>query len=278
MSFTFRSFAARSRVWLLVVALVVGFTVRAEAHDFWIQPSSFRPQPGSRVSLDLRVGTHFQGEAVARNPERIERFFARVADAADLPIAGVDGRAPAGYWSPATAGLTWIGYHSRPSSLELAAGKFESYLAEEGLERVIELRKLRGESQSPGRERYSRCAKSLIQVGGSESKESRAHEIKLGFPLEIFPEQNPYALRVGDAFTVRLYNLDQPLEGALVGCMAQSDPKAEVRVRTDAEGRARFTLAQNGVWLVRAVHMVRVPAGEVADWDSLWASLTFELH
>ena len=33
----------------------------------------------------------------------------------------------------------------------------------------------------------------------------------------------------------------------------------------------------NHTWLVKAVHMVQAPAGTDADWESLWASLTFEI-
>jgi uncharacterized GH25 family protein len=269
--------SAASRFALMLFTFAAPFTGHARAHDFWIQPSSFHPAPSARVSIHLRVGEEFHGEPVARNPERIERFFARVAGAESTPIVGVDGKAPAGYWSPAAPGFAWIGYRSRASSIELAADKFESYLAEEGLERIIELRRMRAERNAPGRERYSRCAKSLIQVGAGDAA-SRVHETKLGFPLEIMPEQNPYTLHAGDVFSVRLVYLDKPLEGALVGCMSERDPTAEVRVRTDAEGRAKFTLARDGVWLVRVVHMVRAPAGEPSDWDSLWASLTFELR
>ena len=35
--------------------------------------------------------------------------------------------------------------------------------------------------------------------------------------------------------------------------------------------------AVDGVWLVKAVHMVPLPKGQDADWESFWASLTFEL-
>ena len=38
-----------------------------------------------------------------------------------------------------------------------------------------------------------------------------------------------------------------------------------------------FDLTPPGVWLVKAVHMVPAPAASGADWESLWASLTFEV-
>jgi hypothetical protein len=30
------------------------------------------------------------------------------------------------------------------------------------------------------------------------------------------------------------------------------------------------------MWMIKAVHMVPAPAGTGADWESVWASLTFE--
>jgi hypothetical protein len=38
-----------------------------------------------------------------------------------------------------------------------------------------------------------------------------------------------------------------------------------------------FKLPQDGMWLVKAVHMIEAPAGSGAQWASFWASLTFEL-
>jgi hypothetical protein len=36
-------------------------------------------------------------------------------------------------------------------------------------------------------------------------------------------------------------------------------------------------LSKSGAWLVKAVHMVPARADAGADWESVWASLTFEL-
>ena len=37
-----------------------------------------------------------------------------------------------------------------------------------------------------------------------------------------------------------------------------------------------LALPKAGVWLVKSVQMVAAPTGVNADWESLWASLTFE--
>ncbi|MGH8131031.1 MAG: hypothetical protein ACRES3_09295, partial [Steroidobacteraceae bacterium] len=51
----------------------------------------------------------------------------------------------------------------------------------------------------------------------------------------------------------------------------------DLRVRTDVDGRAGFRLRAAGMWRVAAVHMIDAPGNVAADWESLWASLTFEL-
>ena len=265
---------------LLSSVLIAVLAGAAAAHDFWIRPSSFRPGPADRIEVDLRVGEGFRGEAVARNPEKIERFVAVRGSGAEEPIAGVEGKAPAGFLrarsprDPEASGLLWIAYRSRPSFVELPAAKFESYLAEEGLERIVAERKERGESAEPGREAYARCAKSLLRTGPGEGASATA---VVGFPLELVLDRDPSAAPRGEPLEVRLLFRGRPAEGVLVGCASEREPERELRARTDSEGRVRFEGVGEGVWLLRAVHMVRAEENADADWESFWASLTFEI-
>ena len=48
------------------------------------------------------------------------------------------------------------------------------------------------------------------------------------------------------------------------------------KARTDKDGRVTMKLPARGVWLVKAVHMVPQARFIRGDWDSYWASLTFE--
>jgi uncharacterized GH25 family protein len=98
----------------------------------------------------------------------------------------------------------------------------------------------------------------------------------LGFTLELIPERSPYALGVGDALPVVLRYEGKPLAGVLVMALHGSG-ETLASIRSDAAGRARVPLSRGGAWLVKAVHMVPAPAGTDADWESIWASLTFEL-
>lgn len=235
----------------------------AAAHDFWIEPSSFRPAPGERVAVRLRVGERMQGDPVPRNPERIERFAA-VGPQGEAEVVGVAGSDPAGWTSPAGPGLHWIVFDSNHARLEQAGPAFDRYLGEEGLDHI------RRQGDGPVKEVYSRCAKSLLRVGeGSEG-----FDRVLGLELELVPEKDPYSLKPGEALPVRLLYRGKPLDGALV--MALASPESPVSART-AGGRASLVLDRPGLWLVKAVHMVPAPEGSGAEWESLWASLTFEL-
>lgn len=263
---------------LLAVALVLAVTgARIAAHDFWLEPSAFQPAVGSMLSLALRVGQNFDGDAVPRNAHLIEKFVISGPDG-ERAVDGREGRDPAGVVTLTTPGLYVVGYRSLPSSVELGAEQFEKYLAEEGLESIIEQRKKTGRSQTPGLEIFSRCAKTLVRTSSPDAGPVTGGDRALGLRLELVAETNPYAAapkRNAPRGFHLLYE-GQPLVGALVVAINRDAPEAKISARTDRAGRVALALTP-GVWLVKAVHMIPAPAGVAAEWESLWASLTFEL-
>jgi len=265
---------ARIALLLSTLAVLLGGGTQARSHDFWIEPSTFRPAPGELVSLRLRVGERLVGDVVPRSDDMIVRFAVVGADGAEVRVVGRDGGEPAGLTSLARPGLYVAGYRSRTTAIELEAGKFQSYLLAEGLERVSDLRAARGESEHPARERYSRCARTLLAVGPEGAAQA---DEPLGFTLELVAEKNPYALAPGDELPLRLTYDGVPIAGVLVAALSEQRPDAAVAARTDADGRVRLRLAAPGAWLAKAVHMVALPPGEDAEWESYWASLTFAL-
>ena len=243
------------------------------AHDFWIEPSSFRPEVKTTVSARLMVGQNFQGEGVGRNPALILKFFLASAAGED-PLAGRSGDDPAGTVTISSPGLQALAYRSGNSAVSLEARKFEDYLREEGLERIIAERARRGESQKASRELFSRCAKALLFAGPLGPK---GEDRELGLTLELRAEKNPYGLRAGSELPVRLLYDGKPLVGALVTAMPHGRAQDKLSQRTDRNGRVHLHLPYGGVWLVKAVHMIPAPADSGADWQSLWASLPFEI-
>ena len=256
---------------LFVPALLCAGSLRA--HDLWIEPSAFMPAPGTRLAVRLFIGQLFRGDVFPRDPKYMVRF-AVIGPGGESPIPGVPDTDPAGFLVTGRPGLYELVYTSRHASVELDAARFEKYLAEEGLDQISALRARRGQSAAPGKELYSRCAKSLIAVGGDAGS---GHDRVLGLTLELVPETNPYMLAAGQELAVRLLYRGQPLAGAKVAAVPKDQPASQVAARTDAHGRVRLRLAGAGVWLIKAVHMIAAPPGSGADWESFWASLTFAL-
>lgn len=267
---------------LPVAILFLACLPLAQAHDFWLEPSSFAPKVGHKLELQLLVGERFTGDRVQRNEERILAFVAVGATATQgelEKVLGFDGKTPAGIHRPRNPGLLMVGYQSNGMRIEIEAEKFDSYLVEEGLDDAAAERKRRGEGGRKGLEVYARCAKSMLVVQGDvplTSEQWAGWDRQLGFPLEIVPEINPCLLAKDADLPVRVLFQGAPLANALVGCMPRKDAMQETRVRTDAEGRVRFRPKMGGVHLLRVAHMVRAPDGADHDWRSQWASLTFE--
>jgi uncharacterized GH25 family protein len=248
----------------------------ASAHDFWIEPSTFRPSVGSVVAVSLRVGEGFRGDPVLRDPAMIQKFVL-VSGSQETPIAGRSGVDPAGIVRIAEPGVAWIAFRSGRKSLTLEAEKFDAYLGEEGLERIRELRKQRGESGKPAREVFSRSVKSML-VAGEAKGGAKDFDRPLGLTLEIVPRGDPRGvLAAGGGLPLTLLYEGKPLEGALVVAINQAAPEKKLEARTDARGEVTLALPGGGVWLVKAVHMTPAPPGLDAEWESLWTSLTFEI-
>jgi uncharacterized GH25 family protein len=255
------------------LTLILAFVASAaSAHDFWIEPSTFRPQVGTTLLTTLRVGQEFVGDPVARDSSMIERFILRDG-AGEHEVLGIERRDPAGFFAVERAGLAVIGYRSRPKYLEMPPDKFEQYLKDEGLESIIAARARRGDSLKPSKEIFSRCAKALILADGKGT--GARVDAPLSFRYEIVPKTNPYQMKNDEMQVAVLYE-GKPLANALVVAMHQEDSSLRIRLRSDAKGRVTFHLPKRGVWLIKSVQMIPAPAGSKADWESLWASLTFE--
>lgn len=245
----------------------------ASAHDFWIEPSTFQLEIEERVSVGLCLGDRFEGRSVARNASRIETFVA-IGPAGQQPIVGRDGSDPAGIARLTAPGVYVLGYRSNHAFTEMPAPRFEEYLKEKGLEQIVALRKERGASHRKAREAYSRYAKALVRVGDATGGDG---DRPIGFRFELVAESNPYEERSGNEHSFHLLFDGKPLAGALVTATRRGAADSKIHARTDAGGRARFFLREAGVWLIASVHMVEAPQSIAAEWESLWASLTYEL-
>ena len=257
----------------LVLAILTMSAIPLAAHDMWIEPTSFLPDPGTVIGLRLRVGQDFLGDPLPRDPALIDQFIS-VDSTGRKPVYGHDGGDPAGLVRITEPGVVIFGYQSHPAPIVLPAATFNQYIKEEGLDTIAELRARRNQTSSEAKEIFARCAKSLVRYGSpADSQGDRT----VGFTLELVAQKNPYGLHAGEDFPVSLTYEGHPLPNALIVAMNRANPAAKIAARTDAKGRVSFRLPQDGTWLIKAVHMIPAPNGSNADWASFWASLTFQL-
>jgi uncharacterized GH25 family protein len=253
---------------LLAAPLLLGTGSIAMAHEFWVEPSTFSPAAGSRLDVRLCVGDGVEGWPLPRNDRRIERF-ATIGPVGEQPLLGIDGADPAGIARLRTSGGHIVAFESKHTLANMPAEQFSAYLKEKGLEQILTLRERRGESRRDARDAYSRHAKALVRVGESGELVDRA----IGLRLELIAALE----RTGDARSFRLLHEGKPLANALVTATLLGAAASDRHARTDQHGRVTLSLRTAGAWRIDAVHMIEARDAVAADWESRWASLTFEV-
>lgn len=271
-----RRLTAAPALLALALGLWLAGAAAAWGHDFWIEAQPFRVAPGGEAALVLREGVDFTGNRLPYIPAWFERYTV-TGPGGQRPVEGILGDDPAGRLTLAEPGAHVVAYRSSGDRVTLPPERFRTYLAEEGLEHIRELRAEYGETDDSADERFFRCAKAIVHAGPPAADGGGPATRPVGLELELVPEADPASLAPGQALGLRLRFREEPVSGVLVVGFTRAAPQDRVRARTDAGGRAALPLPRAGTWLVKAVHMVRAPAGSEVEWISYWASLTFAL-
>lgn len=240
------------------------------AHDFWIEPSTFHPAPGATLSVGLRVGQDFIGDPVPRLSASIATFSVR-QNGKDEDVSGSDRINPAGFLRADGDATAIISYASTGAYIELPPKEFENYLRLYRLDDIIASRAERGERDKVGRERFYRYAKALLT--GLEPSVTVTKP--LGLKYEIVPDDDPTSRL--EPFHGRVLYDGKPLANAPVVALLYGQLAVHLETHSDVHGAITLQLPCAGVWLIKSVHIVRAPFYASEDWDSLWASLTFEV-
>ncbi|HBY63081.1 MAG TPA: hypothetical protein DEH78_24935 [Solibacterales bacterium] len=247
------------------------------AHDLYLMPERFLVSPGERVAVGLHNGDAF--------PEsETPPVLARVKDASmwaggnayNMTNLREDGKRGLVDVVIKQNGTPLLAVRTAPNVLELEAAKFHAYLEEDGLEQVIEWRKKNGEESKPGKERYSKFAKALLLANRPDDTWKR----RAGHTIEFVPEQNPYASKAGGTVPFVLLVRGKPAGDVRIELARARDGAGEVTLlgRTDSNGRMVIPLTTPGVYRLHAIHIERCSEPAAADWESFWATFTFEVR
>jgi uncharacterized GH25 family protein len=268
------------RVAFLIGLLVCLRASQVAAHDFWLQPSEYWISPDALTMMTLQVG---HGPFRQRSPipaRRITRFQAIAPNGAVVDLheqlqlgqAVEDGhfrlKNPGAY-------VLVLQTDDRAQS-HLSSIRFNDYLKVEGLTPALEQRVRLHRMDADGSERYSRCAKSIVQVGPPRAGLLGQVSKAVGLPLEIVPEANPYDAKRSAILPVRVLYAGHALAGALVKLTNLANDASPFEVRlTDRDGRASFTMPNAGAWLLNVIWTKSLPRSEQTDFETVFSSLSF---
>ncbi|HEY4122300.1 MAG TPA: DUF4198 domain-containing protein [Byssovorax sp.] len=261
-----------------LVAAALAWPRAASAHDHWLEAEPFWNQTPGREKIYLFVGDALEGAQpyVVKSRAHYTRFV--VASKAGRRDVLSDMREDATPLALLTSGQSTgsfvVALDAAPRTLELDAKKFGAYLLEERLIDVLLDRAQKAKEDAPGRERYTRYMKAIVQIG---DKPDATPTQALGQELEIVPDTNPYAVPRGAELGVRVLFQGKPLAGRAVTAVNRfRGETSRQTVRLDSKGHAAFTLGKPGDWMIRLVHMEPSATPDV-DWRSYWSNVTFSL-
>jgi uncharacterized GH25 family protein len=268
------------RTFAIALALLLAVAATLAAHDLFVKPASFFLAPNSASQAYVVNGTFTRSENAVT--------FDRVRD---VSVVGPAGRAhaDAAAWSDkgdtsvlrfttGAAGTYVLGVSTLPRVLRLEAKDFNAYLASDGVPDVLAARRKEGELTKAVRERYHKHVKTLVQVGDVRSEH---YATALGYPAELVPLENPYTLKRGAMLRLKALVDGQPVTNQYVVTGGRSPAGARLTsagLRTDSAGVVHLPLRAAGHWYVKFIHMAKVPGDTAADYESKWASLTFQVR
>jgi uncharacterized GH25 family protein len=263
---------------LLLVAIFASHG--CAAHDFWVQPSQYWVQPDVVTPITLQVG---HGPYRQRSPissSRIARFSAIGPDGAILDLRNrlQPGSGPEdGHFQLTEPGTYLLVLETdNKAQSHLPAIRFNDYLQVEGLTPALQQRIRTNRMAADGSESYSRRAKVLMQVGGATGAAQQVVTQPIGLPLEIVPEQNPYAEPRPATLAVRVLYERHPLPRALIKLTRLEHDAAPFESHlTDTAGRAVFRMPGEGTWLLNVIWTKPLPQTSETDFETVFSSLSF---
>ena len=266
--------------YTIPVGLLFVAATALHAHDFFFRLDSFFVAPNATARIRALNGTFSSSE----NSITTDRLL-------DLSVVSPSGRAhpdPATWSSTgdtsiftvttSAPGTYVVGASLKPREITLKAADFNTYLADDGIPDVLAARKKSSELGKDATERYAKHIKAILQVGSTRTSD---YSTVLGYPAELIPLDNPYALRAGSTLRVRTMVDGKAVGNQLVvagGRTRNGKRQTEKRVRSDAGGIARIKLPAGGQWYVKFINMTPYKGAEKIDYESKWATLTFELR
>ena len=263
---------------LLALAVALGLTGSAGAHDLFMKLDSYFLSPNKSANVRLLNGTFQKSDGVIAR-DRLQDISVSAPNLSGPISQSVtwrdEGQTTRMTIKTGGPGTYLVGVSTKPREIDLKAVDFNDYLQHDGIPDILSERQKNNELDKNVRERYSKHVRALFQVG---HKLSDDYKRELNYPAEVIPQENPYALRVGDTINL-LCTIDGrpvPNQFIMAGWESRDGKLHFLSDRTNAAGVASFRLAGAGKWYVKFIHMTALSQSDL-NYESKWASLTFEI-
>jgi Domain of unknown function (DUF4198) len=254
------------------------------SHDLFIKLDTFFLQPKTETLIYVYNGTFGKSEAVLARNRMIDVSLINPGEKAVHPEQDLwfeENNETILRIKTGEEGTGVLGISTLPRVGDFTAENFISNMKHEGLLDVLTERKKAGEDGSPVKKKYSKHVKAIFQVG---SKLTDEYKTALGYPTEFVPITNPYALKIGDEFSMKLLINGKPLTGEMVyasyndrhGHTEDGSALDAFQVRTDNQGVVKIKITNAGHWYFRTVNLAKSTEKD-ADYVSISASITFEV-
>ena len=261
---------------LYIFLLLIAYSIRANAHEFWIEPTQYQLND-DLINAHLRVGQEFQGMVLMYNPQDFKTFkILSGSKNKKEKIKGILGDVPAINITTNLDNLLIIYHETKDKYVDYKKfQKFEDFVNEKGYQQLINTHFEKGFPESNFIESYRRYAKSLITLNGSEGKDK-----KTGLLFEFVLDQNPYIELNSKQMSGTLYYKKKPLKKNLVTIFSKykNTKLSIVNTITDDKGKFTFDIEPGREYLLDSVVIYSLKADPEKNepiWHSDWASTTF---
>ena len=255
------------------------FSTAVKAHEVWLEPDAWQMPIGSAITAQLFNGQELKGQKLSWQPRAIKRAEKWEGDSGSA-LEGRLGDIPAIATSADAEGLLTLLYQSAHNTLTYDSyEKFTLFLDEKGFTRLTREHENRNLPKERIREAYSRHAKALVAVGSGQGVDAPR-----GMEIELVALDNPYTANLAEPlrFQIIYQNAVLPENRVTLFDRASDGTVVISTQQSDAQGTVAFNLTPGHTYLVDTV-MIRATSRDLlvqtqgAVWESLWASMTFQI-
>lgn len=263
---------------MLIIISVLFITSLVSGHEYMLLAYKYKVQKGDTLEMHLFVADGFNIQLERPMQTRLTKKFELITQqgTTDLLAETKDQTLPIVNRKVDFDGLGLLHLERDYSRISLPTDKFLAYLKEDHIENITVKKDPANKMQ---RERYSRYIKALVQ-SGKPANTDMLYKKKTGQAFEIVLLQNPYLLKTGETLKAQIFFMDKLLVNKVVTARNRTGNANTLFLtsRTDANGICSFKLPRKGEWFIHATQMIPCPDKTDSDWESFWASYSFEIQ